>query len=304
VSAPAPPRNPALKGIHFLLTYKCDRSCDHCFVYSGPQQPGTFTLDQVRRVLDELPKIGTIESVFFEGGEPFLFYPLMLEGIRLARRMGFAASVVTNCYWATCQADAELWLRPLAEAGVRSVTISDDLFHHEPDRPNPAELVTAAANALGIAVSPIRTEPPFVTVDEEGRPSVGGGVMFRGRAAEKLVGDLPRRPWTEFTSCPAEDLRNPGRVHVDAYGHVHLCQGLSMGNLWRRPLSEIVSGYDPDAHPICGPLLEGGPARLAVRYRMEHAETYISACHLCYEMRRALRERFPDYLAPPQVYGL
>lgn len=78
-----------LTGIHVLLTYMCNLRCDHCFVYSGPDAKGTFTLNQIRRVLDEAIKIGTIKSIYFEGGEPFLFYPLMLEGIKIARGMGF-----------------------------------------------------------------------------------------------------------------------------------------------------------------------------------------------------------------------
>ena len=73
-----------LNGIHFLLTYKCNYECDHCFLYCGPHSEGTFTLEQIRTVLDEAVKIGTVEWIYFEGGEPFLFYPLMLEGLKIA----------------------------------------------------------------------------------------------------------------------------------------------------------------------------------------------------------------------------
>ena len=72
-----------LNGIHFLLTYKCNYECDHCFLYCGPHSVGTFTLEQIRTVLDEAVKIGTIKWIYFEGGEPFLFYPIMVEGIKV-----------------------------------------------------------------------------------------------------------------------------------------------------------------------------------------------------------------------------
>ena len=52
-----------LTGLHFLLTYKCNSKCDHCFVYSSPNAPGTFTLNQIRRHLDEAIKIPEIETV-------------------------------------------------------------------------------------------------------------------------------------------------------------------------------------------------------------------------------------------------
>jgi hypothetical protein len=144
-------------------------------------------------------------------------------------------------------------------------------------------------------------------IDKEqakGKPVIGGGVMFRGRAVEKLIEGLPRRPWEEFTECPYEDLENPERVHLDAYGNIHLCQGLSMGNMWDVSLSKIVRQYNADSHPICGPLLNGGPALLAKEYNVRHEAEYVDACHMCYLVRLALIDRFPQYLAPRLVYGL
>jgi hypothetical protein len=118
------------------------------------------------------------------------------------------------------------------------------------------------------------------------------------------VEKAPRRPWTEFGECPHEDLREPGRVHVDPLGYVHICQGLALGNVFRTELREICAAYDPDAHPLVGPLLAGGPAELRRRYELPGEEAYADACHLCYEMRRALRARFPEILAPDQMYGV
>jgi hypothetical protein len=298
-----------LTGIHLLLSYKCDSECDHCFVYSNPRAKGTFTLDQMKRVFDELSRIKTIEWVYFEGGEPFLFYPLMYEGIRIARDLGFKTGIVTNAYWATSAEDAELWLRPLQELGVSDTSISDDLFHHEDTPAFPAKHALQAATKLGMPCRSISIGTPTVEerTDKEqarGRPVIGGGAMFKGRAADKLTKDLPRRPWREFRECPHEDLKNPGRVHLDAYGNVHLCQGLSMGNMWEIPLSKMVERYAADSHPICGPLVEGGPALLADEYNMPHEAGYVDACHMCYLIRQALLDKFPKQLAPRSVYGL
>jgi hypothetical protein len=158
-------------------------------------------------------------------------------------------------------------------------------------------------------VDSICIEEPTVEmgIDKEqdkGAPVIGGGAMFRGRAVEKLVEGLPTRPWEELTECPYEDLRDPGRVHLDPYGHVHLCQGLSIGNMWESPLSTLVKNYDADSHPISGPLLGGGPALLAKEYDVEHENEYVDECHFCYLLRLALIDRFPQFLAPTQVYGL
>ena len=128
-----------LTGIHFLLSYKCDSECDHCFVYSSPNAKGTFTLDQMKKVFGELSKIETIEWIILEGGEPFLFYPLMYEGIKMARSMGFKTGLVTNAYWATSEDDAELWLKPLHDLGLSDISISDDEFHYEDKEASPAD---------------------------------------------------------------------------------------------------------------------------------------------------------------------
>jgi len=298
-----------LTGIHFLLTYRCNLECEHCFLYCGPRAKGTFTLPQIRDALDQVAALGTVERVYFEGGEPFLFHPSLLEGIRLARDRGFQVGVVTNAYGAISDDDARIWLQPLAELGVDKLSVSDDPFHYGDEEDTPARRALAAAEKLGIPASALCAARPFVEAPpadghDDGRPVVKGGVMFRGRAAEKLTAGLPRRPWHDLTECRHEDLRAPSRVHIDCYGHVHVCQGVSMGNIWERPLPELVARYDADSHPVCGPLVRGGPACLAREYGVEHQQGYVDECHLCYLVRRALLDRFPEHLAPRQVYGL
>ncbi len=298
-----------LKAVHFLLTYRCNLECDHCFVYSGPTAKGTFTLRQIRKVLGEIGEMVGVGRVYFEGGEPFLYYPLMVEAMRLSRGAGLEIGIVSNGYWANSVEDAEVWLRALAEIGIADLSISDDSFHREGEEDTHARVAMMAAEGLGIPVNSISIEEPSVTVDEgverqKGAPVMGGSTMLRGRAVEKLIEGLPTRTWEELDECPHEDLRNPERVHLDCYGNVHLCQGLSMGNMWDTQLPILMERYDADSHPICGPLLKGGPAELSRLYDFEPRQEYVDQCHLCYSIRLALRERFPQYLAPQQVYGL
>ena len=233
----------------------------------------------------------------------------MLEGIRIAREIGLKAGIVTNSYWATSIADAELWLKPLCELGISDISMSDDLFHFSEEKESPAKLALAAAKKLGMPAGTICIEEPTIEINKDqdqdkGAAIVGGGVVFRGRAVEKLTEGLPKRKYEEFTQCPYEDLENPKRVHVDSYGNVHLCQGLSMGNMWETPLAILIKNYDAHSHAISGPLIRGGPALLAKEYRVKHEDKYIDECHFCYLTRLVLTEQFPQYLAPGQVYGL
>ena len=89
-----------LKGLHFLLTYKCLYECDHCFLYCGPHMEGTFTIEQIEKAIVQGIEAG-IGSICVEGGEPFLYYPILLEGVRMAAIKGFQVGIVTNDYWAT-----------------------------------------------------------------------------------------------------------------------------------------------------------------------------------------------------------
>ena len=298
-----------LTGIHFILTYTCNFECDHCFLYCSPRSDGTFTIGQVTEVLDEAQKIGTVDWIYFEGGEPFLYFPLLNESVRRAGERGFKVGVVTNGYGALSEEDAELWLRPLAESGLSHLDISNDTFHYGEEVENPAVVAVSVAERLGIETSAICIEPPKVLHqsshdEDKGSPVVGGGAKFRGRAVDKLSGNLPLRAWEEIRQCPYEDLESPSRVHVDPFGNVHICQGISMGNMWQTPLSELVRNYSSQSHPICGPLIRGGPAELAKALGVKPEPGYIDECHLCYLARREAVDSLPDFLCPKQVYGL
>lgn len=292
-----------LTSVHFLLTYACNFSCDHCFLYSGPQATGTFTVALLKQMLDQVRQVPGIDAVCFEGGEPFLYYPVLVEGIRYARELGLATGVVSNAYWATSPEDAGLWLRALADLGVGSISVSDDSLHFGEERETPARHALAAGSAMNLSMGTLRTEKPFVKM-VDGRRTVAGSTLFKGRAVEKLVEGLPRRQWQELVTCPHEKLDDPSRVHLDAYGFVHLCQGLCMGNARTTPLPELLRTYRAADHPIVRPLVNGGPAALARELELPHEDAYVDECHFCYLLRRGLIDRFPELLAPRQVYGL
>ena len=298
-----------INGIHFILTYACNYTCDHCFLYCGPNSQGTFKLNQIKQILDEAVKIGAIEWIYFEGGEPFLYYPIMIEGLRLAKERGFKLGVVTNSYWATSVKDAEIWLRPISEIGIDSIDISDDLFHFGKEINNLAKNAKLASQNLDIPSCSINIETPTIKEGinkehDKGTRVIGGGAMFRGRAVENLIAGLPKQPWDNLTECPYEDLINLGRIHLDPFGNVQICQGISIGNAWKTPLSELINNYVPDNHPICSYLIRGGPSELAKRYNVRHDDSYVDECHFCYDVRLKLINKFPKYLCPRQVYGL
>ena len=282
--------------LHLLLTYQCNYSCEHCFVWGSPRQSGTLRLADTQEILRQAEGLGSVEWIYFEGGEPFLYHPILLYGVREAASAGFRVGVVTNAYWATGAEEAEIWLQPMAGL-IEDLSVSDDLYHSDDPSDRRADHAVEAAARLGIPTGTITVAQPGEE-DDSMDP-----VMFRGRAAVELAHTAPQHRWDTFDACPYENLRDPGRIHIDPLGHAHVCQGISLGNLFSFPLEELCADWDPERHPIVGPLLRGGPAELARHHSVPHRSSYADACELCYQTRVALRARFPDTLAPDQMYG-
>ncbi len=295
-----------ISGLHLLLTYQCNLECEHCFVWGSPWQDGTMTMQDIRHILQQAQELGTIEAIYFEGGEPFLYYAVLLKGVQEAAKMGFRVGIVSNGYWATDVEDAREWLQPFTGL-IHALSVSSDLYHWDEKLSRQARNASTAAEHLGIPIGYLSVAQPEANdVDAAvGQlPEGESGVMYRGRATEKLAPNAAQFPWTRFTGCPYENLRDPGRLHVDPLGNLHICQGISLGNMLHNSLGRICENYDPTSHPITAPLLDGGPVELVHRYNLLHQETYADACHLCDEARRELRGRFPEILMPEQMYGV
>jgi hypothetical protein len=295
-----------LTSLHLLLTYQCTFECDHCFVWGSPRQKGTMSMGQIREILWQASETGTIESIYFEGGEPFLFYPVLVSGVQEAARLGFQTGIVSNAYWATNFEDAVEWLRPMTGL-LGDLSVSSDLFHWNERVSQNVKNACEAADKLGISIGTIEVSQPEETHMESAfgqLPEGASSVMFRGRAAQNLVGRVPWQPWGRFTECPHEDLKEIGRAHLDPLGNLHACQGISIGNTFQQSLKELCAMYRAETHPIIGPLIDGGPVNLVNRYSLEHSEEYADACHLCYTARLFLRDRFPEILTPGQMYGV
>jgi len=298
----------SLTGVHLLLTYRCDIECDHCFVWGSPDQTGAMMLRDIRQLMAECKKLETVNYISIEGGEPFLYYPITIKTMREAVKNSFRVEILSNVYWATCVEDAVEWIRPLTENQNTELSVSSDLYHGEAWVTEHVRNAVLAAKKLGIRVGILSIKYPQPTPkcpkQIEGVEVGLYELMFKGRAARRLTNlATVKKSWKEFTECPYEKLDSPERVHVDPFGHVHVCQGISIGNTWQTPLSEIIKNYKATENSIVKVLMEGGPATLVEKFGLPHEEEYADACHLCYNARLMLRKRFPQILCPAQMYG-
>ena len=147
-----------LSELHLLLTYECNYECDHCFVWGGPSQSGTMTVENIKHILVEAEALGSIEWIYFEGGEAFLHYETLRTGIRLAKDCGFKVGLVSNAYWATSDTEAIKWLKPVV-GSIDELSISSDAYHGRDQGLNYPEIARRAAQQLGIPTDFISVAP-------------------------------------------------------------------------------------------------------------------------------------------------
>ena len=162
-----------LSGLHLLLTYQCTFECDHCFVWGSPWQTGTMTLENIRHIVREAQDLGTITSMYFEGGEPFLYYATLLAGVRLAREAGFEVGIVSNGYWATSVDDAIEWLRPFAGL-ISDLSVSSDEYHYDEKLSQQARHAVPRPSACDIPIGTISIAPPETAESGSGGGSTAG----------------------------------------------------------------------------------------------------------------------------------
>ena len=310
-----------LDGIHFLVTYRCTYACDHCFVWGSPDAEGTMTLAQLTSVIDQAAELG-VTDVYFEGGEPTLAYPIVLAAAQRAREHGLDVGIVSNCFWATSLEDAKVWLAPFAELGIADLSLSSYAYFVEDANEEHLRNAVLAAQELGIPASVLEVGAPA----DIGVPGACSGdvgeIMHKGRAAVALAPARATRPPETLVTCPFEDFTDPGRAHVGPDGELQICQGISAGNVFAggdgppaperlaAPLADglrrVLDAYDPHARPVVREILAGGPWALAQAAGHTPARAlYADECHLCYEVRSALRAagRHPEVVAPGQCYA-
>ncbi len=325
-----------LRGLDFLLTYNCPGHCAHCSYSAGPGRGGRLSVAEVEESLRQVAD-HPLEWVALLGGEPFIYMDDLVEMVRLVRQLTSARpEVFTNAYWAYDDDEARRRLSALKDAGLDYILFSVDGFHAPFFGVARAALGIRIAKELGfdeIVVDnqwvgspdldiPINANTRMMMehladmVDLDGVTVQASITHPVGRGAEALpemmerAGMMPKGLCEAGGLCVApyylaEDLRAPYAVEIHPDGEVNLCAGISLGNIHERPLGEILESYDYSRHPIIKVLAEEGPTGLlpiAEEAGYEPLRGYLNRCHLCYEVRRFLYPRYPEYLKPVAIY--
>lgn len=268
-----------LSGLHFLITYKCNCSCAHCFLSCGPDKEGVMSLSQIKGYIDQAKDTPSVNYFFIEGGEPFLYPKIALEAVKYATEKGYWIGILSNGFWAKTLEKGISVLKPFKDAGLGEIGISTDSFHQAKVPLLSAVNAVMAAEKLDIPVSIMATSnsKKEITqlqrcVAEMGAKSKVWGSSIRGRGRGALICEGKPAKWQKLTKC-AENLADPGRVHIGPEGAVHVCQNLVLGR----------------DDQVIEQLIKGGPAALTKwaieKHGFQPKDTYRQDCQLCNDVR-------------------
>jgi MoaA/NifB/PqqE/SkfB family radical SAM enzyme len=119
-----------------ILTRRCNMTCGHCSVASGPQFKHEPSEKELLQRIRDAPAAG-VRNVQLTGSEPMLRMDAVFRLLRKCRQGGLQAAVTTNGFWGSDAKEAYRFVRALQAAGPGLLTVSYDRYHtvHQDDEP-------------------------------------------------------------------------------------------------------------------------------------------------------------------------
>jgi len=312
------PLRPTDLGI--IMSYQCQCACKHCLYNCGPRWKDWMSPEILREALQATQAWHHHFQIHLTGGEPFLNFPLLLEGVRIATELDIPCYVETNAGWCLREEDVAEKFATLREAGLNAVLISCSPFHAE--KIPPARTFLAIRKALEmfgrqrvmvymahcleqVQLSGLdKTTPIECYVERLGLERAGvllwdGYSIISGGRAGYALGHLTRkRPAAAFRgqNCFLEII-HAHHSHFDLYGNYisWFCGGLTVGD-WH-DLPQVLDDFrNRRFPPLVDILVRSGSLGLFEMARAEYgyhelSGGYAGKCHLCVDVRRCLYQR-------------
>lgn len=306
-----------LNRIEFVITNACSGKCKHCSTGEHISSGGDVDADAAINAIKRLAERFKIKSVMTFGGEPLLCTETVCKIHAAARDSGIARrQIITNGYFSRDEQKIGKVAEALCAAGVNDVLLSVDVFHQEYI---PIEPVIQFADALvKHDVPSLRVQPAWLVNETHDNPynaetkrliklfsdkgirANEGNNIFPAGNALKYLAEWFLPPDKIDLSVPCGSAPYTSRLDtisclgINPNGDVNLCS-ITIGNIYRQDVLDIVDGYDPYKIPASQAVLNGGVAEL-----LSYAETLgvatdisgcRSACGVCRKTMAALKEK-------------
>jgi hypothetical protein len=313
-----------LRAIGVYLTYQCNANCVHCAYGSDSSLRGVVEESELHAAFDAINRFGKLQTVKILGGEPTLYMERLVTAIKLAR--GYGASkviLITSGWWGKNPEKAQDHITRLRRAGLSVLVISADAFHLDyiPIESVRGAILAAASSGIDYCVTMdvIESLDGDNAYDRQTRQVLDqlsdlpfsvtlSKINLLGRAGDLLpdfyqpvTGAMPNDCQPPY----AGSFESPSGISIDPLGFVTLCHGIAIGNTRKAPISKILSDYKLEEHPILNMVTKKGPLGLLELCGSEGPKLrsgYVTSCQLCYDIRKHLMAKYPDYLAPANCY--
>ncbi len=314
----------AINFLSFLTSYKCTNECKHCALLASPNQDDIkIEFGDLKRYLEDITSNYIVQEVGFFGGEPLLNFDLLISFIEEVKKYDIPKiGLPTNGYWGKKDSIAKEYALKLKKAGLNSIGFSVDAFHQEFIPLDDVKNAVRACHEAGIEIIYLISqnlggpgakntfnektkEITDILSDEfDYYQLITGDLQVKGRAANHLT------EYFSMETIPSDKclIFKVPMFMIDPNGWVfhQLCQGITIGNAKKKPLSEIISEFNYRKHPIIGKVVaKGGPQNLlemAIEKGYKPLSGYADKCHICSSARNFLRPYYPNILEPSNLY--
>lgn len=306
-----------LNRIEFVITNACSGKCKHCSAGEHISSGGVVDADAAINAIKRLAERFKIKSVMTFGGEPLLYAETVCKIHAAARDSGIARrQIITNGYFSSDEQKIDKVAEALCAAGVNDLLLSVDVFHQEYI---PIEPVMQFADALvKHDVPSLRVQSAWLVNETHDNPynaetkrllelfsdkgirANEGNNIFPAGNALKYLAEWFLPPDKIDLSVPCGSAPYTSRLDtiscfgINPNGDVNLCS-ITIGNIYRQDVLDIVDGYDPYKIPASQAVLNGGVAELLSYAESLGVATDISgcrsACGVCRKTMAALKEK-------------
>ena len=318
----------------FLLTYKCNASCEFCYYNCSPKQGGLMPVEIAVSAWQTLKELaGNSAKVHITGGEPFLYWDRLVEILQEAKmhNLGPVDMIETNGFWAVGEKIIKDRLKLLNEFGMSWLKISCDPFHQEYVDVEPVRrLAHIAKELLGKGRVLVRWEKYLenpvemknITAAERDSHYVetlkNYPCRFTGRAAGRIAELVVRQSSPQVAKDTVEQISKSNcrdaflgakGIHIDPYGNVFIgtCSGIIIGHISETTLAEIWQNWRPENDKFVNTLFNSGPAGLldeALKLGYKPAKLYAGKCHFCTSIRQFFFDKglYKSTIGPAECY--
>ena len=272
-----------IKRIEFAVTNYCSGSCKHCS--NGEiNDRDSINSDIAVKIINDLTRKYSIDSIMTFGGEPLLFSDTVCKIHETAYKNNIQIrDIITNGYFTKNNDSIEEVADNICKSNISRILLSVDAFHQESIPIEP--VIHFARCIIDKGFTGLKTHPAWlvnkehknkyneitkeilITFEQLGIKSSNGNNIIPAGNALKYLSEYFQKPDLDNLFVPCGSMPYTGNLNeidtifVAPNGDIMNCS-LSIGNVNKKNIIDIIEEYDPYKDPYTKLIAEGGIKKL------------------------------------------